>query len=221
MHIADGIMAAEICVAADAVSAGALYAFGRKTRPEEVPRMGFVATAIFAASLIHIPLAGTSVHLSLIGLAGILLGLRSFPVIFTALLFQSLIFQHGGLISIGLNTINMGAGALLAWGIWRWRAIPEGLRAFTAGFCGILLPALLMATEFELTGYGRGAFYILAVYAVVAALEGGLTLTIVSFFRTVKPELLMAGEPEIGVPETETGEPGTGNRAGENRRTEQ
>ncbi len=203
MHIADGIIAAEICVAADAVSVGALYAFGRRTRPEDVPRMGFAATAIFAASLIHFPLAGTSVHLGLIGIAGILLGIRSFPVIFTALLFQSLIFQHGGLISVGLNTINLGAGALLAWGIWRWRSIPEQLRAFSAGFCGILLPALLMALEFELTGYGRGAFYILSVYAIVAALEGGLTLTIVSFFRKVKPELLDSEILEADVWEAE------------------
>jgi cobalt/nickel transport system permease protein len=190
MHIADGIIATEICVAADAAAAGALYAFSRRIRPDDIPRMGFIATAVFAASLIHFPLAGTSVHLGLLGVAGILLGIRSIPAIFTALLFQSLIFQHGGLITIGINTINLGSGALAASGFWSLRRIPEGIRAFTAGFLGIAVPALLMATEFELTGYGRGILYILPVYAVVAAIEGGLCLTIVSFFRKVEPDLL-------------------------------
>ena len=193
MHIADGIIATEICVVADVVSVGALYAFSRRTRPDDVPRMGFVGAALFAVSLIHFPLAGTSVHLSLIGIAGILLGIRAFPVIFTALLFQSLIFQHGGLISLGINSINMGAGALLAWGAWRMPRVPVGIRAFTAGFLGILLPAFLMALEFEITGYGRGALFIVSVYSIVAVIEGGLCLTIVNFFQKANPELLEAG----------------------------
>ncbi len=192
MHIADGIIATEICVVADVVSVGALYAFGRRTRPDDIPRMGFVGAALFAVSLIHFPLAGTSVHLGLIGIAGILLGIRAFPVILTALLFQSLILQHGGLITLGLNSINMGAGALLAWGAWRMPRVPTGVRAFTAGFLGIMLPAFLMALEFEITGYGRGAFFILSIYAIVAVIEGGLCLSIVNYFQKVKPELLEA-----------------------------
>jgi len=192
VHIADGIIATEICVVADVVSVGALYAFGRRTRPDDIPRMGFVGAALFAVSLIHFPLAGTSVHLGLIGIAGILLGIRAFPVILTALLFQSLILQHGGLITLGLNSINMGAGALLAWGAWRMPRVPTGVRAFTAGFLGIMLPAFLMALEFEITGYGRGAFFILSIYAIVAVIEGGLCLSIVNYFQKVKPELLEA-----------------------------
>ena len=193
MHIADGIIATEICVAADVISVGALYTFGRRTRPDDIPRMGFVGAALFAVSLIHFPLAGTSIHLGLVGVAGILLGIRAFPVIFTALLFQSLILQHGGLISLGINSINMGAGALLAWGAWRMRHVPVGVRAFSAGFLGIILPAFLMALEFEMTGYGRGALFILSIYAIVAVIEGGLCLSIVHFFQKVKPELLEAG----------------------------
>ncbi|MFC1627484.1 CbiM family transporter [Gemmatimonadota bacterium] len=190
MHIADGIIATEICVAADVVSVGALYAFGRRTRPDDIPRMGFLGAALFAVSLIHFPLAGTSVHLGLIGMAGIMLGIRAFPVMLTTLLFQALILQHGGLISLGINSINMGAGALLAWGVWHIQRVPVGIRAFAAGFLGIILPAFLMALEFEMTGYGRGAFFILSIYAIVAVIEGGLCLSIVNFFQKVKPELL-------------------------------
>lgn len=110
MHIADGILSTEIAIAADAVSVGALYIFGKRAQTQEIPKMGVMAAALFVASLIHFPLAGTSVHLGLFGLAGILLGFRVIPAVFTALLFQSLLFQHGGLLSLGVNVINMSAG---------------------------------------------------------------------------------------------------------------
>ena len=190
MHIADGIISTEIAIAADVISLGALYAFGKKTDTDDIPKMGMMAAALFVASLIHFPVAGTSVHLGLFGLAGILLGLRSFPVVFVALLFQSLIFQHGGILSTGLNALNMGAGAIAAYLLWRVSGIPEFVRAFTAGFFGIMVPALFMAVEFNLSGYGRGIFYLLYVYVIVAAVEGLLTLTIVKFFRRVESPIL-------------------------------
>lgn len=190
MHIADGIISTEIAMAADIISIGALYAFGKKTDADDIPKMGMMAAALFVASLIHFPVAGTSVHLGLFGLAGILLGLRSFPVVFVALLFQSLIFQHGGILSTGLNALNMGAGAIAAYLLWRVSGIPEFVRAFTAGFFGIMVPALFMAVEFNMSGYGKGIFYLLYVYVIVAAVEGLLTLTIVKFFRRVESTIL-------------------------------
>lgn len=193
MHIADGILSPEISVAAGAVSVGALYVFGKKAASEDIPKMGIMAAALFVASLIHFPVAGTSVHLGLFGLAGILLGFRSIPVVFTALLFQSLLFQHGGLLSLGVNVINMSAGAVGACLLWRIRFIPEAARAFLAGFAGILLPALLMAAEFEISGYGRGIYYLMSIYVIVAGIEGVLTAVIVEFFRKVEPGLLTSG----------------------------
>ena len=190
MHIAEGIIATEICVAADVISVGALYVMGRDTEGEDIPRMGFMGAALFAAALIHFPFAGTSIHLGLFGLAGILLGIRAFPVLFTVLLFQSLIFQQGGLISVGVYSLILFAGALAAWLIWRSRRVPRSVRAFLAGFVGIMLPAVVMAIEFELTGYGRGALFIAYVYSVVAVVEGALTLTVINFFGHVKPDLL-------------------------------
>lgn len=190
MHIADGIISTEIAIVADVISIGALYAFGKKTDADDIPKMGMMAAALFVASLIHFPVAGTSVHLGLFGLAGILLGVRSFPVVFVALLFQSLIFQHGGILSAGLNALNMGAGAIAAYLLWRVSGIPEFVRAFTAGFLGIMVPALFMAVEFNVSGYGRGIFYLLYVYVIVAVIEGLLTLTIVKFFRRVESPIL-------------------------------
>jgi cobalt/nickel transport system permease protein len=189
MHIADGIIATEIAIAADVFSAGVLFIFGKKIPTDDVPKMGLMAAALFVISLVHFPIAGTSMHLGLFGLAGILLGWGAFPVIFIALLFQSLIFQHGGLMSLGLNAVNMGAGAVAGYLIWKMCGFPEKVRAFLAGFFGILIAAFLMALEFQLSGYGKGIFYILYAYVLVAGIEGVLTASVIGFFRRVDPAI--------------------------------
>ena len=187
MHIADGIMPNVWCGAAHGVAWTAVYGLGRKVQTDEIVRMGLMASAAFAISLIHFPLGGTSVHLGLYGLAGILLGVRAFPVIFAALLFQTLLFQHGGLLSLGLNAVNMGTGALLASLIWRspWKSIAA--KAFVCGFVGILIPALMLAAEFSAVGYGRGFYFIATLYLGAAALEGALTAAAVGFLKRAKP----------------------------------
>jgi cobalt/nickel transport system permease protein len=190
MHIADGIIPTEWCVAAQGISWASTYWLGRRLETDEVVRLGMLASATFAISLIHFPLGGTSVHLGLYGLTGILAGRRSFPVIFAALLFQTVLFQHGGLLSLGLNAINMGAGALLASLLWRTWLGSEGLRAFLCGFLGVLVPALLIAVEFALAGYGKGFLFMAALYLGAAALEGAITVAAVSFLRASRPGLL-------------------------------
>jgi cobalt/nickel transport system permease protein len=190
MHIADGIIPNIWCGAAHGLSWTALYWLGRKIETEEVVRLGMLASASFVISLIHFPLGGTSVHLGLYGLTGILAGRRAFPVIFAALIFQTMLFQHGGLLSLGLNAANMGAGALLAGMIWRAGLGPERLRAFVCGFVGVLTPALLIAAEFSLTGYGKGFYFMAALYLGAAALEGALTMASVAFLRGARPVLL-------------------------------
>ncbi len=190
MHIADGIIDTNICMAANVASVAIIYLAGKNTPMEEIPRMGITGAALFVASLIHIPFAGTSIHPGLIGIAGIILGKRAFPVIFTVLLFQSLIFQHGGLLSVGINSLNMGAGAYVAWIIWKQQRIPEYVRAFAGGFAGIIIPVLLMTFEFQLSGYGKGIIYLFSVYLIVAAIEGGIAFFVVRFFRNIKSDIL-------------------------------
>ena len=190
MHIADGIIPSLWCGAAHAVSWTAVYWLGKRLDTEEVVRLGMLASATFAISLVHFPLGGTSVHLGLYGLCGILAGRRAFPVIFAALLFQTFLFQHGGLLSLGLNAVNMGTGALLAAGLWRTGLGPDAIRAFLCGFLGVLVPALLIALEFSLAGYGKGFLFMAALYSGAAALEGVLTTVAVSFLRGAKPALL-------------------------------
>jgi len=190
MHIADGIIPNLWCGAAHGVSWTALYWLGRRLETDEVVRLGMLASASFVISLIHFPLGGTSVHLGLYGLIGILAGRRAFPVIFAALLFQTILFQHGGLLSLGLNAANMGLGALIASMLWRTGVASQTVRAFLCGFIGVAIPALLISLEFFLTGYGKGFFFMALLYLGAAALEGVLTAVAVSFLRGARPALL-------------------------------
>jgi cobalt/nickel transport system permease protein len=190
MHIADGILPATWCAIGHGVALAGIYITGRKVDPDEVVRMGLLSSAAFVVSLIHFPLGGTSVHLGLFGLMGILLGKRALPVLYATLLFQSLAFQHGGLLTLGLNTLNMAAGALIAAAIWSIPGVNESLKAFAGGFVGIMIPALLIAAQFEGAGYGKGIYFIGAVYLAAAAIEACLTVAVLSLLRRVKPAVL-------------------------------
>jgi cobalt/nickel transport system permease protein len=190
MHIADGIISNYICLSAHVVSISLVAYTGRKADADDIPVMGITGAALFVISLIHIPFAGTTLHLGLFGLAGILLGLRSIPVIYTVLLFQSLIFQHGGLMTLGVNVLNMSAGAYFAFLIWKWKVIPESIRAILAGIAGVFVPVSLMGIEFMLTGYGKGILLLFSIYIVAAIAEAMLTVGIVKFFRKIKSDIL-------------------------------
>jgi cobalt/nickel transport system permease protein len=190
MHIADGILPTHVTIAADVVALGAVYAGGRNLRSEEIPKMGIFTAALFIVSLIHFPLAGTSLHLGLFGMAGLLFGKRSFPVIFITLLFQSLVFQHGGLISIGINSLTMGSGALAGWLIWDTLPFNAKVKGFLCGLFGILVPAVVVSLLFLLLDYGKGMVFFMSVYLPAAVIEGGITAVVITFFKKVEPELL-------------------------------
>lgn len=195
MHISDGIIPLPYCAGAYVVSGLLAGRLSRRVDAAEIPRMGLLAAAAFVASSVHIPLAGATVHLGLYGLMGIVLGRRAFPALFVTLLLQALVFQHGGIVSLGLNALNMGAGALAAWAVWRLPSGPAPARAFLAGFLGIFLPALLLAVEFAAAGYGRGFYVIAAAYAVAAAIEGAATAVAASFLAKARPGMLIERSP--------------------------
>ncbi|NIM11679.1 MAG: cobalamin biosynthesis protein CbiM [Candidatus Aminicenantes bacterium] len=190
MHIADGIIPAGISVGADAAAVALVYVGGRNLRSEEIPKMGIFAAALFIVSLIHFPIAGTSIHLGLYGLAGLLFGIRAIPIIFVNLLFQCLIFQHGGLLSMGINTLTMGSGAFAAWVVWKSLKLNNQVKSFACGFLGILIPAILVSVIFVLVNYGKGMVFIVTIYLPAAVIEGFLTVFAYNYFYNVKPEIL-------------------------------
>ena len=198
MHISDGVLSGPVCAGtavAAVVIAGTVL---KKTEREDIPRIAVMTAAFFVASLVHIKLGPASVHLLLNGLVGIVLGWAAFPAILIALLFQAIMFQHGGITTLGANSLIMGLPALLSWGMFRLKGTFQGFRftphvlSFSGGMVAILLSAVLMALVLVLTGkeFTVTARVIMAAHLPLSLAEGIITMLVVGFFMKVKPELV-------------------------------
>jgi len=197
MHISDGVLSFPVCAGGYAAAGGIIAVTIRKIKEDDIPRVAVMTSAFFVASLIHVPLGPTSVHLILNGLVGIILGPAAFVSIFVGLVLQAFLFQHGGITTIGVNAIMMGTPALLAYKLFslkekfNFRAI-EFIFGALAGAMGVFLGTVILALALITTG---GEFMGVARYAVLAHLpimviEGIITGFIASFLMKVKPEIL-------------------------------
>ncbi|MSQ93587.1 MAG: hypothetical protein EXR98_03415 [Gemmataceae bacterium] len=130
VHISDGVLTTPWLAGGFALAWLMLWAGWWKLREDEIPRVAILTAAFFVASLIHIRVGPTSIHLLLTGLVGVLLGPRAAVAIAVGLLLQVLLIQHGGYWTLGVNTCVMGAPALLCYLLFRalqrvpWVATP-------------------------------------------------------------------------------------------------
>ena len=196
MHISDGVLPTSVAVGSYAVTI-ALTAWSiRKTRGDELPKVAVVTSSFFVASLIHVPLGPTSVHLLIPGLVGILLGNSAFVSIALGLLLQSLLFQFGGITAWGANSLMMGLPALSAGWIFElikgrtlFRNVLAG--AICGGFgvmlAGVILALLLFTSGEDFLGVAKIA---LIAHLPVIVIEAVISAFTVSFLYKVKPELL-------------------------------
>jgi cobalt/nickel transport system permease protein len=67
----------------------------KKIDYDHLGRVGILSATFFVASLVHVPIWPSSVHLILNGVVGLLLGWAAFPAILVALLLQAVFFQFG------------------------------------------------------------------------------------------------------------------------------
>ena len=218
MHIPDGILPTGVLVGGYAVTGAATWLSLRKINQQEnpqagVPKAALLTAAFFVASWIHIPLPPTSVHLVLNGLLGVALGYYAFPAILIGLFLQAIMFQHGGLTTLGVNAAMMGIPALLAYGLFQLglrlaptdpanprRRIVVGVAAFVAGALGLALAAfiayMLLVTPIPATldaDVERAAITALTLaHLPLALIEGVFTVLVVEFLLRVKPELVAA-----------------------------
>jgi cobalt/nickel transport system permease protein len=125
VHISDGVLTAQWWMGGFAVAA-LLALFGAwHIRDEEIPKVALVTAVFFVASLIHVRLPPTSVHLLLNGLVGVVLGRRAALAIPVGLAMQAALLFHGGFTTIGINSCVMAVPALFAGQLFRMlRALP-------------------------------------------------------------------------------------------------
>lgn len=220
MHIPDGILPTAVCVAGYATAGASTWYSLRKINQRKDPQAGVPAAALltagfFVASWIHIPVPPTSVHLVLNGLLGAVLGYYAFPAILIGLFFQAVMFQHGGLSTLGVNATMMGVPALLAYSVFRLRSVvwrgrdrqTRGYRSLTAGFgfaagaLGLGLAAVISLVLLITTipahldaEVERASIYALTLAHVpLMIIEGVFTALVMLFLQRVSPELLDNG----------------------------
>jgi cobalt/nickel transport system permease protein len=184
------------------VSGAALTAAGvgiglKRLDVGRVPQVAILSAGFFIASLVHIPIGPSNVHLILNGLLGLFLGWVAFPAILVGLVLQATLFQYGGFTTLGVNTFIMAFPAVLCFYLFRRgvRSQKEALAALSAFFSGlgaILLAGLLLALSLVSVGeqFLPVAKLVLAAHLPVMMIEGLITAVCVRFLRQVRPELL-------------------------------
>lgn len=195
MHIAEGVLSLPV-LTTGIVTAAAGTAYGlRKLSMEAIPRCGIVSASLFVASLIHVNLGPSSVHLVLNGLGGIILGWSLFPAYLVALLLQAILFQFGGLVVLGVNTTAMALPGVLAGLVGRWllhRNVSPMVSGFAAGAGGVLgaSTAVAAALVFRGEAFRASATMLVAAHLPVMLIEGVVTGFIVSFIAKTAPHFL-------------------------------
>ena len=113
MHISEGVLSAPILGTGMALALAGTAVGLKKLKEDKIPRTAILSAAFFVASLIHVPIGPSSVHLILNGILGLMLGWVAFPSILIALLLQGMLFQFGGITTLGVNTVIMATPAVI------------------------------------------------------------------------------------------------------------
>ncbi|NBB71353.1 MAG: cobalt transporter CbiM [Alphaproteobacteria bacterium] len=196
MHIVDGALAGEVVAGGAIVAVGGLALGLRGLDLERIPAAGLLSATFFTASLIHVPLGPSSVHLIMNGLAGLVLGWAAFPALFVGLLLQAVFFGFGGVTVLGVNTVAIALPAVLVGLAARplVRQLAPSHAALAGGLAGggaIAGTAVLVATALALSGeaFVPAAKLVLVAHVPVMIVEAGVCAAAVLLIRKVKPEL--------------------------------
>jgi cobalt/nickel transport system permease protein len=196
MHISEGVLSGPVLVSGMALTAVGTAVGLKKLDYDRIAQAGMLSAAFFVASLIHVPIGPTSVHLILNGIVGLLLGWGAVPAILVALLLQGMIFQFGGLTTLGVNTVIMALPAVACYYIfspllWKKPAVAFAA-AFACGFLAVLLGAIIAGAALMFTekNFFEIALLLAGAHLPVMIIEGFLTAFSVGFIKKVQPEML-------------------------------
>ena len=205
MHISDGILDPRICIGGYVLAACLAGAALRKVKQEDITKISVIGAAFFVSSLIHFKVGFSSVHLTLIGLVGMVLGMQSPLAIITGLFFQAVMFQHGGLSTLGINAVIFSLPALFVYSIFTIAfvkiksismvSILAGILAGAGVIMGLLCVMLVLyASGEELMGFA----YIFSIsHIILAVVEGIVTAFAVMQILKVKPQMLKSYRQQV------------------------
>jgi len=213
MHAPDGFLTAPVAIATGLVSAGAIAASIRASRPEldddRIPLAGVTAAFVFAAQMVNFPVAaGTTGHLIGGALAAVLLGPSlGLLVVAVVVIVQALAFADGGLTALGYNVLNMAVVTSLGgWAVFRGlrRLVPSTATGVTvaaavAAFASVVLSAIAFSIQwlFGATAavpFDRVFIAMVGVHSFIGVGEALITAGVVAAVLAVRPDLVRGAD---------------------------
>ncbi|HEY3744096.1 MAG TPA: energy-coupling factor ABC transporter permease [Bryobacteraceae bacterium] len=196
MHIPDGFLSTPIWITLDFAAAGTAGWLARRATTEvdesKIPLLGVMGAFVFAAQMINFPVApGTSNHLVGGALLAYALGPWAASLVMVAILaIQAFVFQDGGIMALGANTINMALA-----GVWaatipyrRFGASRTGI--FVGAWLSVMVSGCLALTELLLSGVPIPSALVAAssgVFCVSALIEGAITVAVLQAIERINP----------------------------------
>ncbi len=198
LHAPDGFFTMPVLIFGwSIVSLTTFYALrvGRKGLDDRlIPIMGVMAAFIFAAQILNFPVpGGTSAHLIGGALAAIALGPWLAVLVMLAVTFlQALLFQDGGLVSLGVNALNLAVlSPLSGWLVFKtlsrlMRRRSGGIypATFVAGWVSVMVSSLALTLELSISGTAPLRIVLPAVvitHTLVGLAEGAITASALIF----------------------------------------
>jgi len=213
MHAPDGFLTAPTAIATGVLSAGAIAASIRASRPEldddRIPLAGVTAAFVFAAQMVNFPVAaGTTGHLLGGALAAVLLGpALGLLVVAVVVIVQALAFADGGLTALGYNVLNMAVVTSLGgWAVFRGlrRFLPASsggvaLAAGVAALVSVVLSAMAFSVQWlfgasAAVPFDRVFTAMVGVHTLIGIGEGLITAGVVAAVLAVRPDLVRGAD---------------------------
>jgi len=195
MHISEGVVSGPVMMAGAALAFAGTAVGLKKIDYDRMVHVAILSSAFFVASLIHVNLGPSSVHLILNGIVGLLLGWAAFPAILTALLLQAILFQYGGITALGVNTVIMALPAVICYylvgPLTNRRPRYTFVAAFMAGAGSVGLAALGLGSALYFTekNFLEVSILVMTANLPVMIIEGIVTGFCVTFLLKVYPEI--------------------------------
>ena len=196
MHISEGVLSGPVLISGIALAAAGTAIGLKSLNYDRIPRAAILSASFFVASLIHVPIGPSSVHLILNGIVGLILGWGAFPVILVALALQAVFFQFGGITTLGANTVIMALPAVLCYYLFG-SLVGKGPRvalpaAFVCGALAVFLSGILvgLALTFTEENFLKASYLVVMAHIPVMIIEGIITAFCVLFLKKVQPDML-------------------------------
>jgi cobalt/nickel transport system permease protein len=217
MHISDGILEPQWIVfwwiIALAFLAVGVYQIRKRSvdNPQYLPMLALMGAAIFVISVWHIPVPVTGSCSHPIGtpMSAIIVGPFPTVVISAIALFFQTFVGHGGLTTIGANSVSMGiVGTFTGFGTWLGlRRLGVGIfwAAGLAGFVGDILCYVTTAFELAVSLHPEALFHYWGIFALgfvptqlpIAIIELVFTGLVIRYIADTRPEMLKFAGPGL------------------------